>query len=76
MGTLAETSNDHAVCYMLNHGNTLVQMLHCLSLSSCQLEATVPPTAQFLLSQSQQGNLIINYLRISNILERISRPSC
>jgi hypothetical protein len=33
--TLSETSNDHALCCMLNHGNTLVQSLHCLSVSSC-----------------------------------------
>jgi hypothetical protein len=26
--TLSETSNDHALCCMLNHGNTLVQLLH------------------------------------------------
>jgi hypothetical protein len=38
--TLSETSNDHALCCMLHHGSTLVQLLHCLSLSSCQLEST------------------------------------
>jgi hypothetical protein len=29
-----------------------------------------------LLSQSQQGDLVGHHLRLSNILERISRPSC
>jgi hypothetical protein len=74
--TLTETSNDHALCYTLNHGNTLVQLLHCLSLSSCQLESTLPPTAQLILSQSQQGDLVWHHLRLSNVLERMYRPSC
>jgi hypothetical protein len=60
---------------MLNHGNTLVQLLHCLSLSSCQLESTLPPAAQLLLSQTQQGNLVGYCLRLSNVLENISRPN-
>jgi hypothetical protein len=42
---------------MLNHENTLVQFLHCLSLSSCQLEWTLPPAAQLLMWQSQWGDL-------------------
>jgi hypothetical protein len=65
--TLSETSNDHALCCMLNHANTLVQLLHCLSLSSCQLKST-PPAAQLLLSQSEYGYLVV--------LGRISLPSC
>jgi hypothetical protein len=28
--TLSETSNDHALCCMLNHMNILLQLLHCL----------------------------------------------
>jgi hypothetical protein len=31
--TISETSNYHALCCRVNHGNTLVQLLHCLSLS-------------------------------------------
>jgi hypothetical protein len=58
MRKLSETSNNHALYCMLNHGNTLVQLLHCLSLSSCQLESPLPPAAQLLLSQSQQGDLV------------------
>jgi hypothetical protein len=74
--TLSETSNEHALCCMLNHRNILVQLLHCLSLSSCQLESTLPPTAQLLPSQSQQGDPVGDYLRLSNFLQRISVPSC
>jgi hypothetical protein len=74
--TFSETSNDHALCCMLNHGNTLVQLLHCLSLSSCQLESTLPSAAQVLLSQSQQDDLVEHHMWISNLLEIISRPSC
>jgi hypothetical protein len=61
---------------MLNHGNTLVQLLHCLLLSPCQLYSTVPPTAQLLLSQSQQGNLVGRHLWLSNVLERVSQSNC
>jgi hypothetical protein len=71
--TLSETSNDHTLCCKPNHGNILVQLLHCLSLSYCQLESTLPPAAQLLLSQSQQEDLVGHYLRLSNDLER---PSC
>jgi hypothetical protein len=46
--TLYETSNNHILCCMLNHGNTLMQLLHCLSLSSCQLDSALPPAAQLL----------------------------
>jgi hypothetical protein len=74
--TLSETSNDHALCCMLNHGNTLVQLLHCLSLSSCQLESTLPPAVQLLLSQTQQDDLVGHCFQFSNFLEKISRPSC
>jgi hypothetical protein len=72
----ATVTGDHALCCMLNRGNTLVQLLHSLSLSSCQPESTIPPAAQLLLSQSQQGDLVGNHLRLSNVLERISLPSC
>jgi hypothetical protein len=41
--------------YAKTHEQTVVQLLHCLSLSSCQLESTLPPAAQLLLSQSKQG---------------------
>jgi hypothetical protein len=71
---LSETSNDHALCCMLNPGNTLMQLLHCLSLSSCQLESTLPPGEQSLLSQ--QGNLVGHHLWLSNVLDRISWLSC
>jgi hypothetical protein len=74
--TLSENSNDHALYCMLNHGNILVQLLRCLSLSSCQLESATPPANQLLLSQSQEGDLVGHHLRRSNVLENISRPSC
>jgi hypothetical protein len=45
-------------------------------LSSFQLESTLPPTAHLFLLQSQQGNLVRHHLRLTNIFERISRPSC
>jgi hypothetical protein len=35
-----------------------------------------PPTAQLLLSQTQEGELVGHHLRLSNVLERIFRPSC
>jgi hypothetical protein len=70
MPTLSEASNDHALCCMLNHGSVLVELLHC------QLESTLPPAAQLLLSQSQQGDLVGYHLRLSNILEILYRPSC
>jgi hypothetical protein len=73
---LSATSNYHALCCMLNYGNTLVQLLHCLSLSSCQLESTLPTAAQLLLSKSQQGDLVGYHLRLSNVLETISWPRC
>jgi hypothetical protein len=75
MGALSETSNDHALCCMFNHGNTLVQLLHSISLS-CQLESTLPPTAQLLLSQTQKDYLVGRHLQLLNVLVRISRPSC
>jgi hypothetical protein len=53
-----------------------VQLLHCLSLSSCQLELILPPAAQLFLLQSQRGDLVGHRLRLSNVLEVISRPSC
>jgi hypothetical protein len=53
-----------------------VESLHCLSFSSCQLKLTFPLAAQFLLSQSQQRDLVGHHLWLSNSLERISRPSC
>jgi hypothetical protein len=56
--TYSDNSNDHAFCCMLNHGNTLVQLLHCLSVSSCQLDSTLAPTAQLLMSQSQERDLM------------------
>jgi hypothetical protein len=61
---------------MLNHGNTLVQLLHYLSLTSCESDWTLPTAAQLLLSQSQQGNLVGHQLRLSNVLERIYRHNC
>jgi hypothetical protein len=73
--SLSETSNDHAFCSMPNNGNILVQLLHCL-LSSCQLESTLPPPAQLLVSQFQQGDLVGHHLQCSNIFERIFWPSC
>jgi hypothetical protein len=60
MCTLFETSNDDALCCILNHGNTLEQLLHCLFLFFCQLESTLPHT-------------IICDFRTS-LIERISRP--
>jgi hypothetical protein len=30
---------NHTLCCILNHGNTLVQLLHCLLLSSCEPES-------------------------------------
>jgi hypothetical protein len=47
---LSKTSNDNALCCILNHGYTLVELLLCLSLSSCQLESTFPLAAQLVLS--------------------------
>jgi hypothetical protein len=61
---------------MLNHGNTLVKLLHRLSLSSCHSESTLPHPAELLLSQVQQGDLVGHHLRLSNVLERVPRPSC
>jgi hypothetical protein len=57
-------------------GNPLVQLLHCLSLFICQPESTLAPAARLLLSQSQRSDLVGHHLRLSNLLERISRPSC
>jgi hypothetical protein len=54
---------------------TLVQLLHCLLLSSCQL-STLQPAAQLLLSQSQEGYLVRHHLWLSNVLERLSWASC
>jgi hypothetical protein len=72
----SRTSNDRALCCMQNHGITLVQLLHCLLSSFCQLESTPPPATQLLLSQSQQGDLVGHHLLLSNVLERISLLSC
>jgi hypothetical protein len=76
MRILSETSNNRAVYCMLNHGSTLVQLLHYLSLSSCQLESTLPPAAQLHWSQSQLGDLVRHHLWLLNSIERISWPSC
>jgi hypothetical protein len=69
--TISGTSNDHALCCMLSDGNTLVQLLHCVWFSSSLLKSTLPPAAQLLLSQSQQGDLVWHHLRLSNVLERV-----
>jgi hypothetical protein len=61
---------------MQNHGNTLVQLLHCLLLSSGQLTLTLLPAAHLVLSQSEEGDLIGHHLRLSNILEKIFWLSC
>jgi hypothetical protein len=74
--TLSETSNDHGLCCMPKYVNTLVQLLHYLSLYSCQLESALPPAGQLLLSQYPQGDLVGHHLQLSKALERISRPSC
>jgi hypothetical protein len=74
--TLSETSNDYALCCVLNYGNTLVQLGYCLFLSSCRLESTLPPAAQLLLLQSQLGDMVGHHLTFSNVLEKISRLSC
>jgi hypothetical protein len=36
----------------------------------------LPPTAQLFLSQSRQDDLVGHHLQLSNVLERISQPSC
>jgi hypothetical protein len=61
---------------MLNHGSTLVQLLHCLSLSSCQIESNHPPAAQLPLSQCQQDELVGRHLWLSKVPERKSRTIC
>jgi hypothetical protein len=76
MRILSETSNNHALCCMPNHVNTLVQSLYCLSLSSCQPESTLPPAVQLLLLQSQQRDLVRHQLWLSDVTERISWSSC
>jgi hypothetical protein len=40
---------------MLNLGNTIVQLLHCLSLSSCQFKSALTPAALLLLLESKLG---------------------
>jgi hypothetical protein len=60
-------------CIVLNHRNTPVQLLRCLSLFSSLIESTSPPAAQLLLSQARQGDLVGYHLRLSNVFERISR---
>jgi hypothetical protein len=62
-------------CIIVNDRNILVQLLR-LSLSSCQLEWTLPPAARLLLWRSQQGDLVGHHLQTSNVLERSSRPCC
>jgi hypothetical protein len=37
MHTLSQTSNNHALCCTLKHGNTVMQMIDCLLLSFHQL---------------------------------------
>jgi hypothetical protein len=56
--------------------NTVVQLLHCLSLPPVSSNQLFHPPAQLLLSQSQEGNLVGHHLWFSNVLERISLPSC
>jgi hypothetical protein len=55
---------------MLNHGTTLVQLLHCIS--SNQL---FNPLHSCFLSISK-GDQVRHHLWLSNVLERISRPGC
>jgi hypothetical protein len=62
----------YAVCYTIGTPGAVTT----LSVSSCQLEWTLPPSAQMLLSQSQQGNLVRLHLWLSSVLQRISQPSC
>jgi hypothetical protein len=74
--TLPETSNNHALCCILNPVNTLVQLLHSLSSSSCQFESIIPPSAKLLLSQSQQSDLLGYHLRLSRTsLRRFIDPA-
>jgi hypothetical protein len=53
--------------------DTLVPLPHCLSLSSCQLELTLPPAHP---QQSQQADVVGHHLLLSIVLERISRFRC
>jgi hypothetical protein len=71
---LSETSNDYALCCVINLWNTVVQLLHCLPLSSFQLESTPSPAAHLLLSQSEQGDLVGHHLRLSNFLREFLDP--
>jgi hypothetical protein len=58
----------------LEHPSAAVALSIVILLSA--LKSTLPPTVQLLLSQSQQDNLIAQDLRLSNVLQRISRLSC
>jgi hypothetical protein len=65
MCKLSETSNDDALCSVLNHENNLMQLLHCLSLSSSQLESAVPLAAQFplcSLNRTTWSGIICDFL--------------
>jgi hypothetical protein len=53
-----------------------VQLLRCLLLSSSQLESTLPPPAQWLLSQSQHGNLSGIICNFWTSLREFPWPSC
>jgi hypothetical protein len=76
MHTHFKTSNNRTLCCMLNHGDTLLQFLFCLSLSSCQFESTFTPPAQLLLLESQPADLIRHHLWLLKALERISWLNC
>jgi hypothetical protein len=61
---------------MLNHGNTQFSCYTAYRYPPPQLESTLTPAAQLLLSRSLQGDLVGHHLWLSNVLERISWPSC
>jgi hypothetical protein len=58
------------------YGPPLTHTYTYIHTSSCQLEITLRPAAQLLLSQSQQGDLVGHHLQLPNVREKISRPIC
>lgn len=56
--------------------NTLLQLLFCLMLVTCQLESLFLLSALFLLSRFEQSDHFVLHQRRLNSFQKISGPSC
>ncbi|GFQ83079.1 hypothetical protein TNCT_393021 [Trichonephila clavata] len=71
--TFFGNSNDHALCCMLNHDNTLLPLRYCQLSLFDPPDSLLPPVAQLILLQSKLESSFIN--NFGTILAKISPPN-